>query len=280
MLALQRALGRREDTASRAQPGEDGASVRIFRPPPHPGWQPPQPQPAPFDSDAMHSVDPSTLAVDVLYPLVISAVVPRPIAFVSSLGASGDRNLAPYSYFNVLAHDPPTVAIGCCASRLRPHGKKDTLVNILETGEFVVNIISEWFVEAANHCCGNFDYGEDEMALSGLTPLPSVKVAPPRVREAAVQLECRLKATHEVRNGAGKLTCTIVIGEIVIMHIADGVTGRSPSGKLIVDPSRLRPLSRLGGNYYARTEGIFELPRPDRDAGHGNKPLVYTSNPQ
>eukprot|EP00887_Chlorella_sp_A99_P004648 scaffold4.g4648.t1 len=235
-----------------------------------------------------------------------------------------DRNLAPYSYFNVLAHDPPTVAIGCCASRLRPHGKKDTLVNILETGEFVVNIISEWFVEvgrgalvdgqaqdggarvgrarrpasdkAANHCCGNFDYGEDEMALSGLTPLPSVKVAPPRVREAAVQLECRLKATHEVRNGAGKLTCTIPGDRMhcsphaccaaALTHARPGrpaallLPGRSPSGKLIVDPSRLRPLSRLGGNYYARTEGIFELPRPDRDAGHGNKPLVYTSNPQ
>ncbi|EFN57380.1 hypothetical protein CHLNCDRAFT_14085, partial [Chlorella variabilis] len=148
----------------------------------------------------------------------------------------GVGNLAPYSYFNVMAHNPPTVAIGCSTSRLRSHGKKDTLVNILETGQFVVNIMSEWFVEAANHCCGNFDYGEDEMVLSGLTALPSVR--PPRVKESAVQMECELRHTHEVKDAGGKVTCVVVIGEVVLMHVHDG---------LVVDIEKYRPISRLGG---------------------------------
>jgi flavin reductase (DIM6/NTAB) family NADH-FMN oxidoreductase RutF len=130
--------------------------------------------------------------------------------------------------------------------------------------EFVVNIISEWYVEAANHCCGNFDYGDDEMQLSGLTPLPSVKVAPPRVAESAVQLECKLAHTYEVKDANGKVTTTIVIGRVLMVHVAEAVAGASPTGKLIVDVDKLFPISRLGGNTYGRSEGLFDLPRPDR----------------
>ena len=137
----------------------------------------------------------------------------------------------------------------------------------LSRSEFVVNTISEWFVEAANHCCGSFPYGHDEMALSGLTPAPSVKVAPPRVAESALHLECRLAHTYEVKNAAGAVSTTIVIGEVVMMHVARGVAGASPSGKLVVDVGAYRPVSRLGGNTYGRTAGLFDLPRPDRAAG-------------
>ena len=165
--------------------GKDGSSGKssLWQPAPHPDWKPPQKQPAPFGTDEMHTVDPAQLPADVMYPLVISAVVPRPIGaclpprapasmrhfwihlaasaaftipagqlsasrlapsrthaacvcagFVSTQSGAGVGNLAPYSYFNVMAHNPPTVAIGCSTSRLRSHGKKDTLVNILETG--------------------------------------------------------------------------------------------------------------------------------------------------
>lgn len=128
----------------------------------------------------------------------------------------------------------------------------------------MVNIISEWFVEAANHCCGNFEYDEDEMAAAGLTPAPSARVAPPRVAEAAVQMECRLAHSYEIRDTTGAVTTTVVLGEVVLLHVARGVAGASPSGKLVVDPDRLAPVSRLGGNTYGRTAGMFDLPRPDR----------------
>ncbi|KAI7842377.1 hypothetical protein COHA_004016 [Chlorella ohadii] len=224
----------------------------------------------------MHTVDPSQLPGDVLYPLIISAIVPRPIAFVSTQSSSGLGNLAPFSYFNVMAHNPPHVCIGFAASRLRPHGRKDTLHNLLETGEFVVNIMSDWFIEAANYCCGNFDYGEDEMELSGLTPLPSLKVKPPRVKESAVHMECQLRHSYEVKDGKGAVTGTIVIGEVVMMHVHEGVAGRSPSGKLVVSMQHYQPISRLGGNTYGRTSGLFDLPRPDRDPVSQEK-LQYTS---
>ena len=101
---------------------------------PHPTWTPPQPQPPPFDPAlGWNSIDPSTTPADVLYPLVISSIVPRPIAFISTLGEDGTQNLAPYSYFNAVGHAPPLVAIGFCSTKLRDHGKKDSLYNILAT---------------------------------------------------------------------------------------------------------------------------------------------------
>ncbi|KAL6779259.1 hypothetical protein ACKKBF_B18175 [Auxenochlorella protothecoides x Auxenochlorella symbiontica] len=245
---------------------------------PHPHWTPPNPLPAPF-SDKYHDVDPATTPSAVLYPLVISAIVPRPIAFISTLNAAGSvGNLAPYSYFNAVAHDPPTLAIGFCASSIRDHRRKDSLVNIVETGELVVNIISEWFVEAANHCCGNFDYGQNEFELSGLTPMPSVKVKAPRVRESAVQMECKVVHSYEVRNAAGAVSTTVILAQVVLMHVADGVAGASPSGKLVVDLAKYAPISRLGGNTYGRVKETFDLPRPDRTPAQ--KHIQYTSQPE
>lgn len=247
---------------------------RLWKGPPHPNWKPPDRQNAPFEP-VWHDIDSETLPGDVLYPLVISSITPRPIALLSTLGENGEGNVAPYSYFNIMSHNPPHVAIGCCSSAIREHGKKDSLLNILTTKEFVVNLISEWFVEAANHCCGNFDYGENEMELSGLTPVTSLKVKPPRVRESAVHLECRLVHSYDIVKN-GKVTTTIVIGEVVMMHIAEDIAGRSPSGKLIVDVNKMLPISRLGGNIYGRTREIFELPRPDRST-IDNKALAYSS---
>lgn len=244
---------------------------------PHPGWTPPTPLPPPFknseSSENWHDIDPETTSPEALYPLVISSIVPRPIAFVSTIGPDGKTgNLAPFSYFNTVGHAPPLVAIGFATTKLRDHGLKDTLYNILETGEFVVNIISEWYVEAANHCCGNFPYGSNEMELSGLHPQPSHKIKPPRVAEAGVQLECVLRQKYQAFKQSGgkadnadeKPTTTVIIGEVVMFHIADGVSGKSPSGKLIVDINKFAPISRLGGNTYGRTSGLFDLPRPDR----------------
>jgi hypothetical protein len=107
---------------------------QVRRPPPHPDWQPGIEQPPPYGLPAhMHSIDCETTPSSLLYPLMISAIVPRPIGFLSTRGPNGEGNLAPYSYFNVVAHAPPHVVVGCCASASRDHGRKDTLFNILAT---------------------------------------------------------------------------------------------------------------------------------------------------
>ncbi|KAG2442076.1 hypothetical protein HYH02_009867 [Chlamydomonas schloesseri] len=239
--------------------------------PPHPDWKPGQPQPCPLPGgDTFIEVDTQTTPPGDLYPLVISAAVPRPVAFISSVDSQGGVNLSPYSFFNAMGFNPPTVAIGLCHSPARPGGKKDTLHNIEETGEFVVNVMSEWFVEAANHTCGDYPRGVDEMRLAGLTPLASTKVRPPRVAESAVHMECRLRTIHHVKNETtGAVTTSIAIGEVLAFHVSSGVAGRSPSGKLTVDMAALAPVARCGGVTYARCTELYELARPD---GQGRYP--------
>lgn len=138
--------------------------------------------------------------------------------------------------------------------------------NAPKNSEFVVNIISEWYVEAANHTCGDFPPGADEAAAAGLTPVPSVAVKAPRLAEAAVQMECVLRAVHETKcRRTGASTGAIVLAEVVRFHVARGAAGRSPTGKLVVDAAALRPVSRLGGVTYGRTSEVYDLPRPDGD---------------
>ncbi|GIL67856.1 hypothetical protein Vafri_21150, partial [Volvox africanus] len=242
---------------------------------PHPDWKPGDPQPCPISGKSeFHLVDADTTPASEMYPLVISAAVPRPVAFISTVDELGIVNLAPYSFFNAMGFNPPTVAIGLCHSASRPEGKKDTLRNIEQTREFVVNIISEWFVEAANHTCGDYPPGVDEMKLSGLNPLPSTKVKPPRVAESAVHLECKLREIHEVHDTSGAVTTSIVIGQVVAFHIAAAVAGRSPSGKLVVDMTRLAPVARCGGITYARCTELYDMARPNKD---GQYPQPSTS---
>jgi flavin reductase (DIM6/NTAB) family NADH-FMN oxidoreductase RutF len=196
------------------------------KPSPNPAWKPLDKQPHPFGNAAHKSIDPQALASS--YFLTISAVVPRPVAFVSSRSAAGINNLAPFSYFNAVAHDPPTLCVGICKNR--DGSNKDTLNNIEETGEFVVNIISDWMVESANHTCGAFPPNVDEMSVVGLTPLPSEVVAPPRVAESAVNMECKLSGKHEVVNDKGEVTCIVVFGRVVRFHVLEPLVEDGPRG--------------------------------------------------
>lgn len=230
---------------------------------PHQEWKPGENQSPPFDASRIVSIDPASCAPGTLYPLVISSVVPRPIAFISSVSENGVGNLAPYSYFNVLSHDPPVLAIGHCRSKGHP---KDSLTNILQTKELVVGIVSEWMVESANHTCGAFDPNVNEMDLTGLSPIQSIKVSPPRIQECAINMECRLRETFDLTGRDGEITCTILLADVVMFHIAEAVASQSPnSKKLIVDPVKLQPISRLGGNIFGRVSSMFEIPRPDKD---------------
>jgi len=189
-------------------------------------------------------IDPkSTPPVDV-YKVLIGSIVPRPIAFVSTLDADGVRNVAPFSFFTVASSDPPIVCF-------TPTGQKDTLINIRATGEFVVNIVSEDFAEEMNIASGTYPPHVDEFAVSGLTPIESTLVKPPRVAESRVQMECRRFQILEIGSGA------LVLGEVVLIHVDDRIIENYR-----IDPDALRAIGRMGGNTYARTTDRFDLTRP------------------
>ena len=185
--------------------------------------------------------------------LLVGAVVPRPIAFVSTLSAEGALNLAPFSYFTVASSNPPVI---CFTPIIRRDGsKKDTLVNIEATGEFVVNVVSEEIAAQMNVCSGEYPPEVDEFSVSGLTPVPSDLVKPPRVKESRVNMECRLVQIVQIsgKPGGGSL----VLGEVVRFHVDGGIV----SGDSI-DPDKLRPVGRMGGPTYVRTTDRFDLERP------------------
>jgi flavin reductase (DIM6/NTAB) family NADH-FMN oxidoreductase RutF len=241
-------------------------NVQVWGTQPHPGWTPPEKLPVreAIKNADMMAIDPRVIGGKKCYPLIISTVVPRPVAFVSTLSKNGDQNLAPFSYFTAF-HDPPCGVIVVCRAGHRNGGKKDTMQNIDDTKEFTVNVLSEWFLEQANHTCGNYDADVNEMELSGLTTLPSLKVKPPRVKESAVHMECKLKHKYETTGYNGEDTATVVVGEIVMFHVNEHVAKKTPSGSTYVGLEELEPISRLGGNIYGRSRECFDMPRPDRD---------------
>ncbi|KAM9929177.1 hypothetical protein OXX80_009774 [Metschnikowia pulcherrima] len=195
------------------------------------------------------------------YKTLISAVVPRPIGFVSTIGKDGKRNLSPFSYFTVVNHDPPIFTLGFSGGRGNP---KDTCKNILETGELTINIISEWFVEAANFTSVNSPLGVDEWKLSGLTPLASEKVKPSHVAESAFSVEAKLIHSHEWKSKADpeRATGTLCIVEGVHFHVRKDVINKDLNN---LDIAKLKPVARLGGITYSRTIDGYEKPRPDFD---------------
>ncbi|KAH9176579.1 hypothetical protein EDB89DRAFT_1845733 [Lactarius sanguifluus] len=186
-----------------------------------------------------------------------STVVPRPIAFVSTLSAENSPNLAPFRYgIRLVAYNPPIISV---SFRLFPRQPKNTRANILATKEFVVNLISEPFVEAANEASVEAPADISEWDVSGLTQIPSVHVKPARVKESAVSLEC------EVWNRLVDLystipSATLVLGRVRYIHVRNSVL--QPDG-LRANPAKLRPVSRISGSTYARLGEGFDLQRPE-----------------
>jgi flavin reductase (DIM6/NTAB) family NADH-FMN oxidoreductase RutF len=196
-----------------------------------------------------------------MYKLLIGCVVPRPIAWVSSVDAHGVPNLAPFSYFMAITHDPPTIAFSASPRGVEvagARGKKDTLSNVEVTREFVVNVVDDALAAAMNVTSGDYPPGVDEFAQAGLTPLPSVQVKAPRVAAAPINMECRLVQILPV----GNLPHHLVIGEIVHLHLRDDVYDAA-SGR--IDMRRLRPVGRLAGQMYTHVHDIFEMKRPAAD---------------
>jgi flavin reductase (DIM6/NTAB) family NADH-FMN oxidoreductase RutF len=201
--------------------------------------------------DGQVIIDPANSTPQNIYKLLVGAVVPRPIAFVSTLSPEGVPNLAPFSFFTVASANPPVL---CFTASYREPGK-DTLVNIRATKEFVVNIVSAEFAAKMNITAGEYPYGVDEFAMSGLTAVPSEVVRPPRVKESHVNMECKLLQTVEVSRQP--LGGTLILGEVVRFHVEDGMME-----DFRIDPDKLAAVGRMAGNTYCTTKDRFDLIRP------------------
>jgi flavin reductase (DIM6/NTAB) family NADH-FMN oxidoreductase RutF len=190
------------------------------------------------------------------YYSLTSVIIPRPIAFISTISESGNLNLAPFSFFNAIASNPPTVAISI--ARNTPSKRKDTLANIEATREFVINIVVESITEAMNNTAAEYPEDIDEFEIAGLTPAPSTMIKPPRVLESPVNLECRLNQIITI--GQGETESGLVLAEVIAMHLDDEIITDNR-----VDSRKLKAVGRLGGSEYSHTDGIFTLARPTYD---------------
>lgn len=205
----------------------------------------------------MITFDPAGFQQRQIYKLMTGIIVPRPIALVSTVDALGARNLAPFSFFAGVGAAPPTVLF-CPA--LRPDGprqaqRKDTLHNVEETREFVINVVSEAIAAQANATSAEVPPEVDEFQLSGLTPVPSEVVKPPRVAESPAQMECRLMQV--IYTGNQPSSGVVVLGEVVRFHLREDLVD-----DFRVDPAGLDAVGRMAGNTWVRTRDRIELIRP------------------
>lgn len=208
-------------------------------------------------------IDPEDLSVGQRYKLMIGCIVPRPIAFVSTISPRGEPNLAPFSFFNGVGSDPMTLLF--CPGNAPDGSEKDTLRNckpVAEggTGEFVVNAAVEAYHSEVAATAEPLAHGESEFELVGLTPTPCVVVSPPRVAESPVSFECR--TTQVIRTNPGvPAGGNVVLGRVVRVHLHDDLINE----RMHVDPAKLAAIGRMGGLGYCTTRDRFEM-RPDRRA--------------
>lgn len=200
----------------------------------------------------MREFDPDERGVEWSYRTLTSVVVPRPIGWISTTGADGVDNLAPYSFFNVATTDPPTVLFAPGRRSHAEDGRTDTARNVRETEEFVVNLVTREFAEAMNETSATLDPGESEFDHAGLERAPSTVVDPPRVAGVAAAMECELREVQRI--GAHEL----VLGEAVRFHLDEGLLDGDR-----VDVTEVDAVGRLASSWYDWTESRFEMERPD-----------------
>lgn len=188
------------------------------------------------------------------YKLLIGSVVPRPIALVSTVSAKGEPNLAPFSFFTVAAYNPMLIVFFPLRFKIEDQ-VKDTVRNIRETAEFVVNITTEDIAEAVNAASGSYAHGVNEFQISGLTPVKSKVVKPFRVKESPISMECRLHKLITLGEEQGGSDA--IFGEVIHVHVDDELF---ESG--YIDISKLKPVARLAGKAWSKLGEIFELDRP------------------
>lgn len=189
------------------------------------------------------------------YKLLIGSIIPRPTAFITTQSNAGVVNAAPFSYFNVVTADPPMISV----SIQRKQGDyKDTSRNIIESGEFVVHISDEDYIEAINQTAANLPPEESEVELAMLTTVPSDKIKVPGITEAKIRMECVLERAIELGGTPSSPACDLIIGKVICFHIEDNLyeNGR-------IDAEKLKPVSRLAGNNYSKLGEIFAIARPE-----------------
>lgn len=189
-----------------------------------------------------------------LYHQLIRCIVPRPIAWVSTISEEGVTNLAPFSFFTGVGINPPTLCF--CPMNRRDGQKKDTLLNLEAVPEFVVNVVPAAQAEAMNQSAADLEREMSEFEAAGIATAAAKKVRPPRVKDSPVHLECIVHQILEL--GTGPLGSNLVIGRIVCMEMADRILDEEG----LVDPEKLDLIGRMGGDAYARTRDRFEMKRP------------------
>lgn len=191
-----------------------------------------------------------------VYDWMVRTIMPRPIAWVSTISGAGKTNLAPFSFFQGVTSNPPTLMF--VPVNARDGSKKDTVRNVEEVGEFVVNLVPFALAEKMNATAALLPYGESEFEKFGIAAAPSERVRPPRVAAAPVSFECTLDRI--VLIGEGPLAANVIFGRILLVHASDAVmdAGGKP------DATKLDLIGRLGGETYTRTTERFDLKRPDR----------------
>lgn len=185
-------------------------------------------------------------------------VVPRPIGWISSMDKDGNVNLAPYSFFNAVSYHPPQVMFCATSPHTNDDGPKDSVRNIIETGEFVHNMATWPLREAVNKTSVAAPHGVDEFEVAGLTKAPAEMVAPPRVKESPIHLECKLVQVVDLPASQENGSNTVIFGEVVGIHISDDVIVDG-----MVDIHKVDAISRLGYRDYARVTDVFTMNRPN-----------------
>lgn len=175
-----------------------------------------------------------------VYHLMTSLVVPRPIAWVSTISPSGQTNLAPFSYFQAISSEPPILMLSIGTTKSRRAERKDTLANIEQTGVFVINLVPEQLAEVMNRSALELPAGVSEIEMIGLTTFPSQRIAAPCIVESPVNIECRLERTIPIGDA------TVVFGEMLVVHAREELLNE----RGLVDAEKLRPLARLGESWY------------------------------
>jgi flavin reductase (DIM6/NTAB) family NADH-FMN oxidoreductase RutF len=202
---------------------------------------------------ALLSIDPVTNTERENYKFLIGSVIPRPIAFVTTISEAGILNGAPFSYFNIVTSNPPMISLAI----QRPEGRqKDTARNIIESKEFVVHIVDEQNVEKVNETAAILPPDQSEIELAKLTPVESIKISVPGVKEAKIRMECVLEQSLEL-GGLDSPGCDLIIGKVVQFHIDNEIYEKGR-----INPRGLAAVSRLAGNNYAKMGEIFEIERP------------------
>ena len=187
-----------------------------------------------------------------LYKLLTGLVVPRPIAWVGSLGGAGSPNLAPFSFFNVVAATPPTVMFAVTG---QPDARKDTLANVERSGEFTLSEVSADLIEPMNHTSIDAPASQSEFDLAGLTPVQGTLVGAPYVGEASAAMECRVVEIVDV--GHAPMGSRVVFGEVLCFHVADALLDGTR-----IDQTALRAVGRCVGGLYAVADDHLHLTRP------------------